>query len=146
MTYTDADGELKRPILVHRAIFGSLERFVGGLIEHFSGNFPVWCAPTQVALIPIREEQADYCRGLERQLQERMARVDCMTAPGHMNKKIKEAQRHKVPFQLIVGEREVEDGTVAIRRRGTQEQEVVPFAEFLELLDRLIATRSRELR
>jgi len=69
-----------------------------------------------------------------------------MTAPGHMNKKIKEAQRHKVPFQLIVGEREVEDGTVAIRRRGTQEQEVVPFAEFLELFDRLVASRSRELR
>ena len=146
MSFTDADGELKRPIMVHRAIFGSLERFVGGLIEHFSGNFPVWCSPTQVALIPIREEQADYCRELERQLLERMARVDCMTAPGHMNKKIKEAQKHKVPFQLIVGDREVEENTVAIRRRGTREQEVVPFAEFLELFDRLVETKSRELR
>ena len=69
-----------------------------------------------------------------------------MTSPGHMNKKIKEAQKHKVPFQLVVGEREVEDGTVAIRRRGTREQEVVPFTEFLELFDRLVATKSRELR
>ncbi len=146
LTYTDSDGEKKRPIMVHRAILGSLERFVGVLIEHYGGKFPVWCAPTQVALIPIREEQAEACRGLAAELEAEGLRVDCMDAPGHMNKKIKEAQQHQVPFMAIVGEREVEEGTVAVRRRGTREQEVMPFAAFRELVARLRDERSEALR
>ena len=146
LTYTDSDGEKKRPIMVHRAILGSLERFVGVLIEHYGGKFPVWCAPTQVALIPIREEQAEACRGMAAELEAEGLRVDCMDAPGHMNKKIKEAQQHQVPFMAIVGEREVEEGTVAVRRRGTREQEVVPFSELQALLVRLRDERSEELR
>ena len=138
LTYTDRDGEHKRPIMVHRAILGSLERFVGGLIEHYGGKFPFWLAPTQVALIPIRENHADYCRQLARRLGDERFRVDCMDVPGHMNKKIKEAQRLQVPFMLIAGDREVEESTVAVRPRGTREQEVVAFEDFL--------ARARELR
>jgi threonyl-tRNA synthetase len=145
LTYTDSDGQHKRPIMLHRAILGSMERFVGGLIEHFGGRFPFWCAPVQVALIPIREEHADYCRKLETRLQQELFRVDAMLAPAHMNKKIKEAQGQKVPFMLIAGEREAADGTVAVRRRDTREQEVVPFEQFLELARRLRSTRALDL-
>jgi threonyl-tRNA synthetase len=145
LTYTDSDGQHKRPIMLHRAILGSMERFVGGLIEHFGGRFPFWCAPVQVALIPIREEHAEYCKKLEVRLQQELFRVDAMLEPGHMNKKIKEAQGQKVPFMLIAGEREAADGTVAVRRRDTREQEVVPFEQFLELIRRLRATRALDL-
>jgi len=142
LTYTARDGSAQRPIMVHRAILGSMERFVGVLIEHFGGKFPFWCAPTQVALIPIREEHAEYCKGLERRLQEELFRVDAMVEPGHMNKKIKEAQHAQVPFMLIAGDREQQDGTVAVRRRGTAEQDVMSFEKFLELARRLRAQRS----
>jgi threonyl-tRNA synthetase len=145
LTYTAPDGSQQRPIMVHRAILGSLERFVGVLIEHFGGRFPFWCAPTQVAVIPIREEHADYGKSLAQQLRARHLRVDAMLEPGHMNKKIKTAQKEQVPFMLVVGEREAEEGTVALRRRGTREQEVMPFEEFLALTDRLTATKSMGL-
>ncbi len=115
LSYTDSDGQHKRPIMLHRAILGSMERFVGGLIEHFGRRFPFWYTPVQVALIPIREEHADYCKQLEERLQQEFFRVDVLLAPAHMNKKIKEAQGQKVPFMLIAGEREAADGTVAVR-------------------------------
>jgi len=137
LTYTDSDGLQKRPILVHRAILGSLERFVGVLIEHFGGKFPFWCAPTQVAVIPIREQHADYCVQLAERLQDEAYRVECMVHPGHMNKKIKDAQHAQTPFMLIAGDREMEEGTVAVRRRGTREQVVMPFEEFMELVAHL---------
>ena len=143
--FTDNDGGQKRPIMIHRAILGSLERFVGGLIEHYGGKFPFWLAPSQVALIPIREEHADYCRGLAGRLEQEEFRVDCMDQAGHMNKKIKHAQKEQVPFMLIAGEREAENGTVAVRRRGTREQEVVPFDQFLALARKLRETRALEL-
>jgi threonyl-tRNA synthetase len=143
--YTDADGKMKRPIMVHRAILGSMERFVGTLIEHFGGRFPFWCAPVQVALIPIREEHAEYCKGLEERLQKELFRVQGMLDPGHMKNKIKQAEHDKIPFMLIAGEREAADGTVTLRRRHVREQETVPFEKFLELARRLRAERSLEL-
>jgi len=145
LTYTDRDGTQKRPIMVHRAILGSFERFVGNLIEHFGGKFPFWCAPTQVALIPIREEHAAYCEGLAKRLRAERFRVDCMVQPAHMNKKIKEAQHAQVPFMLVAGERERDEGTVALRRRGTREQEGMPFEEFLERARELRASRRLDL-
>ena len=144
LTYTDTDGGLKRPIMVHRAILGSLERFVGGLIEHFGGKFPFWIAPTQVAVIPIREEHSPYARQLAERLESELFRVDAMLDAGHMNKKIKQAQKDQVPYMLIAGEREAADGTVAVRRRGTREQQVVPFEAFLDLARGLRAERSLE--
>ena len=145
MTYADSDGQKKRPILVHRAILGSFERFVGGLIEHYGGRFPLWLSPTQVAVIPIREEHADYCRSLSERLRGERFRVDCMDHPGHMNKKIKDAQQHQVPFMLIAGDRERDEGTVAVRRRGTREQDVIAFDEFLDWVRALRASRAMEL-
>ena len=145
MVFTDKDGGQKRPIMVHRAILGSMERFVGCLIEHYGGKFPVWCAPKQVAVIPIREEHADYVRGLADRLEGELFRVACYDDPGHMNKKIKQAQHDQIPFMLIAGDREVADGTVAVRQRGTREQEVVPFEDFVVRLRELRASRARAL-
>jgi threonyl-tRNA synthetase len=145
LKFTDSDGKEKRPIMVHRAVLGSLERFVGGLVEHFGGKFPVWCAAKQVALIPIREEHAAYVRDLGKRLRGDLFRVECMDAPGHMNKKIKDAQHAQIPFMLIAGDREAAEGTVAVRRRGTREQVDMKFEDFVALLERLRRTRSLEL-
>ncbi len=145
LTYTDSDGERKRPIMVHRAILGSFERFAGVLIEHFGGKFPVWLAPVQAAVIPIREDHEGYGEELSQKLRAAGLRVDYMDAHSHMNKRIKQAQHDQVPFMLVAGEREREDGTVAVRRRGTREQEVLPFERVLESLIRLRDTRSIEL-
>jgi len=143
--FTDADGKMKRPIMVHRAILGSMERFVGTLIEHFGGKFPFWCAPTQIALIPIREQHAEYCRSLERELEQDLFRVQAMVDPGHMKAKIKTAEHEKIPFMLIAGDREAAERTVTVRRRHTQEQETVPFETFLELARKLRTERSLTL-
>ncbi len=143
--YTAPDGTQQRPIMVHRAILGSMERFVGALIEHFGGRFPFWLAPTQVAVIPIREEHAEYCRSIAQRLQQELFRVDARLEPGHMNKKIKEAQKDQVPYMLIAGDREAAEGTVAIRRRGTQEQRVLTFEDFLSLARELRVKRALEL-
>jgi threonyl-tRNA synthetase len=143
--FTASDGTQQRPIMVHRAILGSLERFVGALIEHFGGRFPFWLAPTQVSVIPIREEHTDYCRGLAERLSSELFRVDAKLEPGHMNKKIKDAQKDQVPYMLIAGDREMAEGTVAVRRRGTQEQRVMPFDDFFNVIRGLRSTRALEL-
>lgn len=145
LEYTDSDGQKKRPIMIHRAVLGSLERFVGGLIEHFAGRFPFWLAPEQIAVIPIREEHADYAQRLSQQLEAEGFRVDCMDDPSHMNKRIKQAQERQVPYMLVVGEREEADGTCAVRRRGTRDQTVVPFERVLEVARDLQKTRSLEV-
>ena len=145
LTYTDHDGERKRPIMVHRAIFGSFERFTGVLIEHFGARFPMWLAPVHAALIPIREEHTDYCHELAGEMRRTGLRVDCMDAPGHMNKKIKQATKDKVPFLLIAGANEVDNRTVTIRTRGVEEQETVPVADFIARAKRLVETRALDL-
>ncbi|MEX1023463.1 MAG: threonine--tRNA ligase [Planctomycetota bacterium] len=145
LTYTDSDGERKRPIMVHRAILGSFERFMGVLIEHYAGKFPLWLAPTQIALVPIREEHFDYARVLHQRLVGEGFRSDCMNTPGHMNKKIKEAQKQRVPFTLILGGDEVEAGTVTIRQRGRDEQATVSFDSFVERCRTLVASRALDL-
>ena len=145
LSYTDRDGLKKRPIMIHRAVLGSLERFVGGLIEHYAGKFPFWLAPEQVAVIPIREEHGDYARRVAQRLTAEGLRVNCMDDPSHMNKRIKQAQAEQVPFMLIVGEREAQDGTAAVRPRGTRAQEVMPLERFLALALELRRTRALEL-
>jgi threonyl-tRNA synthetase len=142
--FTDSDGLQKRPIMVHRAIYGSLERFSGVLIEHFGGRFPFWLAPVQCAVIPIREEHADYVRQVSARLRAEGLRVECMDHPAHMNKKIKEAEKEKVPFLLIAGDREVEDRTVTVRTRGVEAQETLPIEAFLARALELRGTRALE--
>jgi len=145
LTYTGADNQRHRPVMIHRAPFGSMERFVGVLIEHFGGRFPFWLAPVQIAVIPIREEHAPYCQELESQLKAEGFRVDAMLEASHMNNKIKQAQRERVPFMLVVGEREAAEKTVTVRRRDTREQETIPFDQFFALVRDLRNRRRLDL-
>ncbi len=133
LEYTDSDGQRKRPIMVHRAVLGSMERFVGGLIEHYGGRFPFWLAPEQIAIVPIREEHGDYARELAARLTRELFRVRCMDEPSHMNKRIKIAKQERVPLLLIVGAREAEDGTCAVQPRGERGQRVMPFEDLVAL-------------
>lgn len=145
LTYTGEDGKPHRPIMLHRAVLGSLERFVGGLIEHYGGRFPFWLAPVQVALIPIREDYMPYAREIADRMRAEGFRVECRDASSHMNKRIKEAQKLQVPYMLIAGEREAENGTVALRRRGTRDQEEIAVEDFLNRVRELRSTRAIEL-
>jgi threonyl-tRNA synthetase len=145
LTYTGEDGKPHRPIMLHRAVLGSLERFVGGLIEHYGGRFPFWLAPIQVAMIPIREDYMAYTESIAEQLRAEGIRVECRDASSHMNKRIKEAQKLQVPYMLVAGEREAENGTLALRRRGTREQEEISVEDLMNRVRRLRSTRAIEL-
>jgi threonyl-tRNA synthetase len=143
--FTDKDGTKKRPIMVHRAIYGSLERFAGVLIEHYGGKFPFWLAPTQVAVIPIREQHGDYAREVAQTLAAEGLRVDCLDDAVHMNKKIKQATQEKVPFLLIVGDKEAAERTVTVRQRDQEAQAVAALGAFLARGRVLQASRSLRL-
>ncbi|MDR0464066.1 MAG: threonine--tRNA ligase, partial [Treponema sp.] len=115
MTFVDSDGQHKRPYMIHRALFGSLERFFGVLIEHFGGAFPVWIAPEQVAVIPVSEVFNDYAKKAASQLKARDLRVTAELGDDRMNAKIRVCQTRKIPYMLVAGQREADEGTVSIR-------------------------------
>ena len=117
MTYTGADGNDHQPIMIHRALMGSLERFIGVLIEHYAGAFPLWMAPEQARILNITDDQAEYCEQVYSQLRARGIRIEKDLRNEKLNYKIREAQLMKVPYMLIVGDREKQDGTITIRRR-----------------------------
>ena len=117
ITYVGEDGQRHQPYMVHRALFGSLERFFGILIEHFAGAFPAWLSPEQVRLIPITENQNEYCLNAMKELRKRGFRVECDTGTDSMGAKIKAARLMRVPFMAVVGEKEMQSGTFAIRSR-----------------------------
>ncbi|HLU68797.1 MAG TPA: threonine--tRNA ligase [Kofleriaceae bacterium] len=115
--YVDKDGSEKTPAVIHRALFGSLERFIGVLIEHTAGAFPVWLAPVQAVLIPVTDGQVEYCQEVARTLEARDLRVEVDDSSERMQNKIRQAQLQKVPYMLVVGKREAAAGTVAVRLR-----------------------------
>ena len=117
VNYIGEDGERHRAVMIHRTLLGSMERFVGGLIEHYAGAFPVWLAPVQASIIPITDEQVPYAREFETRLREVGMRVDVNDQKERMQAKIRDAQLQKIPYMLVVGKREVENGQVAVRLR-----------------------------
>ena len=117
LEYTGADGEKHRPIMIHRVAFGSIERFIGILIEHFAGAFPTWLAPVQVKVLPISDKYADYAKKVYEKLQEAGIRAEMDTRSEKIGYKIREAQGQKIPYMLIAGAKEEEDGTVSVRSR-----------------------------
>ncbi|MFQ5748466.1 MAG: threonine--tRNA ligase, partial [Planctomycetota bacterium] len=131
--YNDADNELKRPVMVHRAIFGSMERFAGGLIEHFAGWFPIWLHPQPVAVLPLGQDQAAAAGELVKTLQEGGFRTVLKT-DGPLRKRIREAEIEKIPYMAVLGGREVEQGVLNLRVHGVAEQRALTAAAFLELL------------
>ncbi|GHU68689.1 threonine--tRNA ligase [Spirochaetia bacterium] len=145
MTYVDADGQHKRPYMVHRALLGSLERFFGVLIEHFGGAFPVWIAPEQIAVIPVAENFNDYAKKVAAELKARDLRVTAELDDNRLNAKIRDCQNRKIPYMLVVGEREAGDGTVSIRLRDGKQLPAMKAAEFAEYVTDKVNTQSLEL-
>jgi len=111
------DGAQHRPVMLHRTVLGSLERFLGILIEHFAGAFPYWIAPVQVKVIPVKPEMEEYARKVEAQLKSWDVRVEMDLRDEKLGKKIRDAQMQKVPYMLVLGEREMSEGTLSVRDR-----------------------------
>ncbi len=131
LTYIDVDGQPKRPVAIHRAIFGSFERFVGILTEHFAGNFPVWLAPVQVAVLPITDAQNDYAKTVWEKLKQQKIRTEIDLRNEKITYKIREAETKKIPYMLIIGEKERTSGTVSIRRHGKGDLGVFDLESFI---------------
>lgn len=146
LKYTDADGSQQRPVMIHRAMFGSMERFIGILIENFKGAFPFWLAPTQVAVVPIRQEHSEYGKYVESMLRANRIRCEAAYEDANMKEKIKKYKTMKVPYIIVVGAKEAEGKTVSINIRGTNKQlHNIPLDEFLDICDELRENRSLQL-
>ena len=142
LEYIGEDNRAHQPVMVHRALFGSIERFFGILIEQYTGAFPMWLAPVQVAVLPITDRVNDYVEDVARQLREAGLRVETNTRGDKIGAKIRNAQLQKIPFMLVCGDREMEEGKVAVRERSRGDIGAMPLEEFRELAGRLVRTRS----
>ena len=138
LTYISSEGKKERPVMLHRVILGSMERFIGTLIEHYTGAFPVWLAPTQVLVIPITERSHDYADGILRQLQDLDIRVELDKRNEKLQYKIREGELNKIPYMLIIGDKEKEAGTVSLRARKEGDIGAVKIEEFIERIKREI--------
>ena len=134
LTYTGADNAEHTPVVVHRAIFGSFERFIALLIEHYGGAFPLWLAPTQIQILTIADRHIDHARTVQHRLSENEFRVELDARQEKIGLKIREAQLQKVPYMLVIGDREVENGTVALRNRTTGDQGSLPVETLINAL------------
>ncbi len=141
LTYIGADGKEHRPYMVHRALLGSMERFFGVLIEHFAGAFPVWLAPVQAKLIPITDRHNDYAADVAAKLKAAGFRVEIDDTSERMGNKIRKAQKKKVPYMLVIGDKEMEDGTVAVRLRNGENLGAISVDEFIALAEKTIAEK-----
>lgn len=142
LTYIGADGEKHRPVMVHRVIFGAVERFIGILIEHFAGAFPTWLSPVQVKIIPVGADFVDYARQVAGELLDQEIRVEVDDRDEKVGYKIRAAQMEKVPYMLVVGERERETGTVAVRHRSRKDLGVMALDEFIAQIKQEIRDRT----
>jgi threonyl-tRNA synthetase len=142
MTYIGEDGNKHRPIMIHRALMGSLERFFGCLIEHYAGAFPAWLAPVQVILLPITDNQNPYAEQVASRLEEEGIRVEKDLRNEKIGFKIREAQLQKIPYMLVLGDQEIQAKTVAVRKRKSKETRVMPVEDFLKELNELIETKA----
>ena len=140
--YVGEDGQKHRPIMIHRACFGSMERFIGILTEHYAGAFPTWMAPVQVKILPISEKHVEYAKDLAKQMHRDYVRVEVDDRSEKIGYKIRQAQMAKVPYMLVVGDKEVEEGTVNVRKHGGDELGSVPFEEFFNSIKTEIKARN----
>ncbi|HXW97351.1 MAG TPA: threonine--tRNA ligase, partial [Gemmatimonadales bacterium] len=146
LSYVGEDNHEHRPVVIHRAMCGSFERFIAILIEHFAGAFPLWLSPEQVRVLPISDQQEDAARKVYRQLRDAGIRATLDAGGQTLNYRIREGEVQKVPYMAVVGQREAEASTVAVRTRGAgNKQEIIPVAEFVARLGRDIAARSLTL-
>jgi threonyl-tRNA synthetase len=145
LSYVDADGAAKRPVVIHRAIFGSFERFIGILTEHFAGAFPTWLAPVQARVLPVSEKHAEYGRAVTARLRQARVRVELDDRNEKLGYRIREAQVRKVPYMLVVGERETQNGTASVRRRTGEDLGALAVDRIVAELGAEIAGRSATL-
>ncbi len=143
--YIADDGQRTRPVMIHRANFGSLERLIGVLLEYNGGNFPAWLAPVQVMLIPISEKHLDYAEQVAEQLRELNLRVEVDRHNERMNAKVRAAQVQKIPYMLVVGDKEIEEQAVSVRLRTNENLGNMPVASFIERVMGMIKSHSKEL-
>ena len=144
LEYIGADGEKHRPIMIHRVAFGSIERFIGILIEHFAGAFPTWLAPVQVKVLPISDKYMDYAEKVKAALDAADIRTEVDTRSEKIGYKIREAQKNKIPYMLVVGQKEEEEGVVSVRSRFIGDEGQKSLESFIEDIKKEIA--SREVR
>jgi threonyl-tRNA synthetase len=144
LEYVGPDGQPHQPIMVHRALLGSVERFFGVLIEHYAGAFPVWLSPVQAMVLPISEKHTDYARKVTEELRTARVRVGLDDRNEKLNARIRDAQLQRIPFMLVVGDREAQAGGVAVRRRDTGDAGFRPLEEFKSYLRELIDTRANK--
>ena len=138
ISYIDKNGEKKTPILIHRAIFGSFERFIGIITEHYAGAFPLWISPVQVKILPISENEIEYAKQLELKLSNSGYRVEVDASDEKIGYKIRSAQMEKMPYMIIIGKNEVENNTISVRARNGEKLENIKLEEFIEKLDKEI--------
>jgi threonyl-tRNA synthetase len=142
LNYIAPDGKMHRPVMIHRAVVSTMERMIAYLIELYAGAFPAWLAPVQAIVLPITDRQSDYARGIVKQLVEAGMRAEVDLRNEKVNLKIREAQLQKIPFMLVVGDREQENGQVSVRNRKHGDQGVKPVAEFIATLRGLIDSKA----
>jgi threonyl-tRNA synthetase len=138
LEYIAEDGKAHQPLMVHRALYGSVERFFGILLEHYAGAFPLWLAPVQAEVMPITDKHLEYAQAVTARLKEAGLRVHLDDRQEKVNLKIREAQLQKVPYMLVVGEREARDGTVSVRNRKHGDQGARPLDDFLAAIRKMI--------
>ena len=143
LEYTGADGEKHRPIMIHRVVFGSIERFIGVITEHFAGAFPVWLSPVQARVMPITDRAADYAKQIAQRLDQEGVRVDTDLRNEKIGYKIREAQMQKLPYMLVVGDKEAEAGTVSVRTRSGVDLGAMTVDDFIAKIKEEIKTRAK---
>jgi threonyl-tRNA synthetase len=146
LEYVDENNSRQRPIMIHRAPFGSMERFIGILIEHFAGEFPAWLSPVQVLLIPVSDSHIDYANEVVVELKKYGIRAQVDAGKGRMQKKIRDAREEYIPYMGIVGDRDIENSTVSVRLRTDEDLGAMSVADFISLLNRVVAEKAMELK
>ncbi len=145
LKYTNHEGKEEIPLCIHRAPLGTHERMIGFLLEHYAGNFPVWLSPDQVRVIPVAEAFNEYAERIASELREAGVRAEADVSNDRMNAKIRAAQLLKIPYMPVVGEKEMSEGTVSLRKRDGTQSNNLPVAEFMAMVKEKIASRSGEL-
>lgn len=145
LTYIDANNERKRPVMLHRAMFGSIERFLGILIEHFAGKFPLWMAPVQIEVIPVSEKTNEYAEKVYEELKNRGFRVEIDTRNSQMGAKIRDAQMRKINYMLILGEKERDNGSISVRTRNNENINDIKLDKFMDDLSEEIKEKRMEI-
>jgi len=145
MVYTDKDNTEKTPVMIHRAVLGSFERFIGILIEHYGGNLPLWLSTEQVRVLPISEKSNDYAKSLQDKLKDVQLRCSCDLSNEKIGAKIAKAHSEKVPYMLVVGPKEVQSNTVNLRIPGDKETKTIEIGKFITIVKRKIADKKIDL-